>query len=200
MKKLLLVLAVVLSSIGVHAQRYENSVGAVVGTIDGLSIKSFVYKNLAVQADLFFKYLATGPATAITTIDNKIVARVPVNDMISSYIFGINPNVMYQTLFANAEHTHIAWFAGGGLSVDFGQIPLGDSYFAHETIVGKFGFNAIAGVEWIFKKFPMALSIDARPGYGLFFDYHTDEITTVNTIFHVHALDWSVACGVRYLF
>ncbi len=191
MKRLFVILAVAFSTLGAAAQSYENSIGAVVGTMDGISFKTFILDNLALQADVAFKYLVTGSASYVTTTDHVSVT-LKGNSTFEGYIFEVNPNLMYQTFFADAANTRLAWFAGGGISLGVGEQGTVD--FAQETISGKFGINAMAGIEWVFKKFPMAISVDARPGYGLFFD-HEPNITN-----HAHVFDWGLLAGVRYLF
>lgn len=65
-----------------------------------------------------------------------------------------------------------------------------------ETIYGKFGVNAIVGLEMNFSNAPLALSFDFRPGYGLGFWSKKSNSTTYNNTFSF--FDWSIAVGLRY--
>lgn len=82
----------------------------------------------------------------------------------------------------------------------------------YEKAYGKFGINAIAGVEFAFTGAPITVGVDFRPGYGLLFsgDINKDnkedakkfkeaggsykESTTYNFF------DWTLAATVRYTF
>ncbi len=84
----------------------------------------------------------------------------------------VNPNVMYEALAGP-----IYWFAGGGVSIGgWGA--------------GKFGLNAIGGVEYKFSKIPLTIQGDFRPGYGLTFG-------NGGTFSY---FDWGICASVRYTF
>lgn len=85
----------------------------------------------------------------------------------------VNPNLMYE---AGAGPQGLYWFAGGGISL------------GGWTGAGKFGFNAIGGVEYKFSDVPLTLQGDFRPGFGLAF----------NSFAASGYFDWGLCFGIRY--
>ena len=84
----------------------------------------------------------------------------------------VNPNIMYE---APTSANGLYWFAGGGLSL------------GGWAGWGKFGVNAIGGVEYKFN-IPLTIQADFRPGYGLAFGRG----------FGYSYFDWGLCLGVRY--
>lgn len=84
----------------------------------------------------------------------------------------VNPNIMYE---APTSANGLYWFAGGGLSL------------GGWTGWGKFGLNAIGGIEYKFS-IPLTLQVDLRPGYGLAF----------GSGFAGSYFDWGLCFGLRY--
>lgn len=78
--------------------------------------------------------------------------------------------------------------------------------------LGKFGINAMAGVEIAFTGAPITVGIDFRPGYGLLFAGHDDEYKKAKkeveeqggsykaSPFTYSFFDWTLAATVRYTF
>jgi len=133
---------------------YKNSIGGIVGFIEGGSYKTFISDNFAIQVDLGFRW--------------------------SHYAAGVevNGNFMYEQAIKNGFH----WLAGGGLSTGpaFGGIlfnPLTNTV----PIGFKIGMNGIGGAEYKFKNIPLTLQADIRPGasfyifnggFNAYFDYN----------------------------
>lgn len=77
---------------------------------------------------------------------------------------------------------------------------------------GKFGVNAIAGVELALKGAPITIGIDFRPGYGLLFASHNEDYKKTQEVAKefgyeysetapvYHFFDWTLAATVRYTF
>ena len=61
---------------------------------------------------------------------------------------------------------------------------------AGNNVLGKFGINAISGLQYDLSNVPLALAFDFRPGYGCSF-------RGGNT---AHFFDWKIAVAVRYRF
>jgi len=98
---------------------------------------------------------------------------------------------MYQGKFKEKKYIDSFWLLGGGLS--FG-------YTIEEN--GKFGANAIIGIELVNKKTPVAFQIDFRPGYGMLFSF---DKTPVYAFFFSHKspwhhFDWLIGFTIRYTF
>ncbi len=89
------------------------------------------------------------------------------------HTFEVNPNIEYEL---SAHSDGLYWFVGGGLSLGYGTPG-----------AGKFGINAIGGVEYKFN-IPLTLQLDLRPGFG----------TTFNSSGSWGYFDWGISLGVRY--
>ena len=93
-------------------------------------------------------------------------------------------------------------FAGGGVSLGYswnGWYPLYQHhinyyYYTHGWDLGKFGINAILGLEYKLN-IPLTLQLDFRPGYGMLFGEEYYGYANVWNYF-----DWSLNAGVRYAF
>lgn len=89
------------------------------------------------------------------------------------HTFEVNPNIEYEL---STHSDGLYWFVGGGLSLGYGTPG-----------AGKFGINAIGGVEYKFN-IPLTLQLDLRPGFG----------TTFNSSGSWGYFDWGISLGVRY--
>lgn len=162
-------------------QPYKMGIGAVVGTMDGASFKLFFTEKLALQADLGIKY---GSWTEKGN-DWGYSWKYHYN----FWTIELNPNLMYESCIKDWSAGGLYWFAGGGLGIGYVIISnwgWGDA--------GRFGVNAIGGVEWSFNKIPLTLQADVRPGYGLLF-FSNDYGDNTHSFF-----DWATTVSVRYTF
>ena len=173
-KSLLVGLFMLASVNAASAQNYKYGIGAVVGTMDGVSFKMFLSENLALQADLAYKY---------------VVRTARAEGFRLSYglhTFELNPNLVYQRNITSFGVGNLDWYAGGGVSLGYAFMSLwGQNSYG----LGKFGVNGIGGVEFKFN-FPLAVGFDFRPGYGLLFG--KDDTGSY--------FDWAVALSARYCF
>ena len=180
MKKIFLAVVVALFSINAMAQ---HEIGAVVGGMNGASYKYWFNDAFALQADL---------AVGLTQAAYK-------NYSSGMYDFTINPNAEYHWALP-VENLKI--YSGGGIS--FGLCNgLQAATWGYNTVNGKFGINAIVGLQYNLKSVPLALAFDFRPGYGLGFnkpykdfDPETQAEIKVNQVSHF--FDWKLAFAVRY--
>ncbi len=164
MKKFLWIAVFAILTSGSAMAQYTHSIGATVGSMNGFSYKG-VFGSLGVQVDLGLK-LTEGAF-------DRYSARV--------FDLEINPNLMYQ---ANATGG-LYWFVGGGFSLGY----VFDYAGWRTEDCGKFGLNAIGGLEYKFG-IPLTLQFDFRPGFGLLFDDYG----------HAGYFDWGLNLGVRYTF
>ena len=145
---------------------YTHSIGGITGMFNGASYKTFAFSDkLALQADLGMKWSVR---------------------QWSFWSVDVNPNLMYQKGFSKVNGLY--WFAGGGVSLGYAFSTYG-WYNGYHSGVGRFGVNAIGGVEYKFK-FPLTLQLDFRPGFGLLF-YRGG----ANGYF-----DWGLNLSARYAF
>ena len=159
-----------------YAQPYKGGVGVVAGTMEGVQGKLFLTPKLALQADLAWKF--------------GVYPFGYQGNFFSDYMsdFELNPNLLYQSNIKEWGWGQLDWFAGGGLSL--GCAFSGNGYGYGYAVVGKFGINAIGGVELSLSKIPLAFAFDFRPGYGLLFD---KDIA-------ISYFDWAVTISARYCF
>ena len=167
MKKIFLAVVVALFSINAMAQ---HEIGAIVGGMNGASYKYWFNDAVALQADL---------AVGLTQAAGK-------NFSWGQYDFTINPNAEYHWAL---PVDNLKIYAGGGLN--FGLCSgLTAAAMGGNSVSGKFGINAIAGLQYDLASVPLALAFDFRPGYGLGF---ADANVPVS-----HFFDWKIAFAVRY--
>jgi hypothetical protein len=161
MKKILVTLTILASSVMLaNAQApYKIGLGATLGSFEGFSFKTFLGSNLGLQADLGYTWWMYGA---------------------HGYGGAINANVnlMYQAPIKEWGAGRLDWYAGGGLTAGY--------LFSVRGL--KVGVNGIAGLEWIFNSFPLALSFDFRPGLGM--------LISGNYVYSY--FDWGANLGCRY--
>lgn len=180
MKKFLSVLLVAMMSMSVMAGDHE--IGAIVGGLNGVSYKYWLSSELAVQADL-----AVG-LTEAAGVYTEFGESHPYGFAI--YDVTLNPNMVY-----NIElPANFYVYAGAGFNIGF--MDNLQSYHDENSIMGKFGANAIVGAEYKFNGFPLTASLDIRPGYGLGFRPYFNEYASVMTT--KHFFDWKVGLALRY--
>lgn len=169
-----------------HAYDYQHSVGGTVGSMYGVTYKGFfapIGNNgaIGVIGDLGVHLLSTfGPRHEVWLPDNSYY----YTSTYSFFTFELNPNVVYQSEIAEFDTGRVDWYAGIGASTG-----LASGFDYHNTLAGKFGTNVIGGAEVIFDV-PVNISLDFRPGYGLWF----------NSDHHMSYFDWAIAASVRYRF
>ena len=231
MKKTLLAAALLLGALTISAQDYTHSIGATVGNLYGVSYKGFIFgvEGLALQADLGVKISNFGKAATITTrVDgNSSTASGDFGQGIDYFTFEANPNVVYQRDITSGGWGKLSWYAGGGISLGMMKYDGREGAYwdedgndknfwwamSHKTpgtddqwidLGGKFGFNAIGGVEMSLANAPIVLGLDFRPGYGLHFV--TDATVGINMMtgaaikgsITTSFFDWTLAASVRY--
>ena len=125
---------------------YSASAGGLLGiNAGGFSSKFFFTDNVAFQSDILCKVTLT---------------KVYGGNLVFYPALETNSNLMYQKKIKNKKSSEQFGFIGGGINL--GCVPAG---------YGKFGVSAIIGLEYVFRKKPLAIQIDFRPGYGLLFHY-----------------------------
>lgn len=181
MKKVFLLITLLsIGILGLFAKDYKNSAGVIVGSFNGLSYKTFVSDNFAIQADLGFGFISTRGTIKFDGF--KYSGKE------DAWTFQINPNIYYQKNFFNVESVNIAGFIGIGTSLGYAE------EYGSSLAIGKWGLNAITGIEFILNKLPITVGLDFRPGYGLMFCKEN------NIAINMNIFDWALAASVRYCF
>lgn len=180
----LVVCIALLCSLAAPAATYTHSVGALVGGMNGASYKGFILgrDGLALQTDL-----AVGLTQAAGAM--SVYGYSTSGHSLGLYSFEANPNVIYQQPIREFSWGDIDWFVGGGASLGMSQF-LSSAASGQGGTMGKFGFNALAGIELAFLEAPLALAFDFRPGYGLAFQSHLA----------YNYFDWHLTAALRYCF
>ena len=231
MKKLLFAAVLLLGTITMSAANYTNSVGGTAGTMYGFTYKGFVFgvDGLALQLDLGLNLPALA-GKAVTKTKTTGMGMSNTTTSKSDFMFGdflefqVNPNIVFQSEISSWGWGSLDWFIGGGLSVgllyQYGDIMYKGELTGNEwkTIsrqdmkdmgqkekdftYGKFGLNAIGGIELGWKKIPLAVGVDFRPGYGLGFktDKQKEGGIETKTTDLLHFFDWALVASVRYCF
>lgn len=164
-----------------QAQDYKHSIGASVGSINGVSYKLFITDYVAFQADI-------GVGMDLIYLLDK---RLPMSIM-------INPSFVWQDYIGVSD---VSWFIGGGLiggyyfaenyrgSSDFFDIwddsPLGSNF----DKAGKISLTSIEGIEWTLASVPLTFQVDLRTGIGVRFS------KSMRTMLHYELL---LSLGIRY--
>lgn len=164
-----------------HAQSsYNHSIGVTVGTFYGPTYKTFLMEKMALQVDLGVKLNTVSDWPGVT------------------WDLELNPNLAYQS---NIGNSGLSWFAGGGLSIGyaFARTHRNNSFYFD---FGKFGANAIGGLEYTLSSVPLSLQFDFRPGYGFLFHSEVIDLLGVRTRLNMteHYFDWTIGLSVRYTF
>jgi outer membrane protein W len=176
MKKIFTLCIAALAAVSVSAQ---HEIGVIVGGLNGLSHKYWFSDNVAVQTDL-----AVGLTVAYCNTYSRLINSYTGGYAQSKYDFTLNPNLAYHFDMSHALKVYV----GGGLNI--GMI----SYLKNTNpnfIAGKAGANALVGLSCGFRKVPLVMAFDFRPGYGIAF---TDEKSD-----YTHFFDWKLGLALRYV-
>jgi hypothetical protein len=148
----------------------------------GPSFKFFLNDNVAFQSDILYRATLTG-----AFIERRIAFALYT-------VLETNTNFMYQKKLKDKKSSELFGFIGGGINfgINFGFLPVEGC--------GKFGTNAIFGLEYVYKNIPLAIQIDLRPGYGVLF-HPSGEIDVFNTVKTPWShFDWMFGFTLRYTF
>lgn len=202
MKKIFLTFLAVATSVAMFAGGlYKNSVGVNAGSLMGFSYKGFIFgfDDIALQVDAGFKWCVPGSASFIEMENGTKITGTYSN--VAYYDLEINPNILFQKRFMANDVISLSYFFGGGFSI--GAMRLWDTRlqnitqadaFENKPFAGKFGFNAMVGLELGLNNAPIAIDLNFRPGYGMGWQTGNAYSTTA------HFFDWTLALGVRYCF
>ena len=193
-RNLLLALLMVCGSLG--AQEYHRSIGATLGSLNGLSYKYWATEGFAIQVDIGFQIIATKTGSVMVKGPDLVYNEPFVSSI--TYMGGqLNPNFMWQGELTDNLYLNL----GGGFSADI--IRSRDMKFLSDIGIPveyqnntamKFGINAFLGLEYTFDA-PVNLSLDFRPGYGQEYDN-----IAAGYKYYIGFFDWNLCLGIRYRF
>jgi hypothetical protein len=235
MKKIFTLAVAAMTAMCAFAQDYTQSVGLVVGSLNGASYKYFISEELAIQADLGIGVMATG-GSLVDNLEKNVFGEVTKSKTVqklnaSLWTLQVAPNFIWQKDLTTFDWGKLDFFVGGGLTLGYAKFTKGEateykhyeegkevesgkykikpqlSAEACEDNFGKFGINAIAGVELALTSAPITIGLDFRPGYGLMFsgkekDSKETYMGTVSASAtrNYSFFDWTLAATVRYTF
>ena len=172
MKKIIALCIVAILAIStVSAKKYKVAAGLATGFEYGPSLKVNFTDHLTLINDLAFYIM---PNTVFGTQGGTFnFGYMGVAD---------NANFAYEKRITTGRNIDFSFYGGGGLTLGWADMGEGNA--------GKFGLNAIGGIEADMTNTPIEFTFDFRPGYAMLF---TGEGA-------VHGLDWALVLAVRYTF
>lgn len=171
MKKILtLCVAAMMAITTVSAKSYTYAIGVVTGLEWGAGLKVNLTEHLTVLNDLSWVMM---PRTVFGTEGGSVA--MGYSGLID------NANVAYQMPLTNGQGIELNLYAGGGLSLGWANVIA-------ENGAGKFGINALVGIEANITNAPIEFTFDFRPGYATLFTKDGA----------LHGFDWGLVLGVRY--
>lgn len=172
MKKLIALCIVAILAIStVSAKKYKVALGLATGFEYGPSLKVNFTDHLTLMNDLAFVLMPNTVFGANGTTFN--MGWMGLID---------NANFAYEKKITTGRNIDFSFFGGGGMSLGYAQMGEGNA--------GKFGINAIGGIEADMTNTPIEFTFDFRPGYAMLF---TGDGA-------IHGLDWAIVLAVRYTF
>ncbi len=186
MKKLL-TLAFAIIALSASAQ-YKHAVGPIVGTLYGVSYKTFLGEHFAIETDLGIGLHKNPGAIYVDGDYDESFTNEGYWDLV------INPNFLYQAPIVNPSSGTLSYFAGGGV-----HLGMAMEYGLPQPL-GSAGAKAMVGVEWTFNKIPLTLSFDFRPGYSCVFGNIVYATWWKSATFFttMHMFDWTIGISARY--
>lgn len=221
MKKSLFVAVLLLSALTMSAREYQHSVGIYAGNSFGLSYKGYVrgQEHLVIETNLMTQMIVPGQyflGYAAAATSGKISANTgdkwwTVTAGTNNFLtFEATPNFYYQAQAADLPGAVLNWYAGGGIGLgvlwrasnNFNRIEaFPDIFYENANLPAlKFDEHAVLGLEFCFKKAPLNLSIDFRPGCGEFIyvtAQSSSKVTTAAALAGVY-FDWTAGVALRY--
>lgn len=189
MKKIFIFLSMTLiATTSLFAQAYKQSIGAVVGGLNGVSYKYFVKENVAIQADLG---VGLTYATGVLHLDHVGWALEGEASLMS---LQVQPNAYYQNTITSGNWGTLAYQVGGGITIGCAQDIDAVDYKGFKDCYFKWGVNAFAGIEYIMSNTPITIGLDFRPGFAM--NTYKNDFEAV----HMNLFDWVLAGSVRYTF
>lgn len=190
---------------------YVHSLGGVIGGLNGVSYKGFIFgiPGLALQADLGVRLSVLGPrfsANYSWSDGTHQTQTWKLKHAVFYFTFEANPNIVYQGQIYNDRPFWLSWYAGGGVSIGmmeyawngYSDYKPGDELMSR--LGGKFGINAIGGLELGLRTAPVIFDLDFRPGYGLGFWTAEDNISIIKARSAMSYFDWAITASIRYQF
>jgi len=150
--------------------------GSFGGMLPGASYKTYFPKKISLQTDILVRPAIAGSMDGFGFY----------------FVIESSTNLMYQKKIQDKNNYDLFLLVGGGFSVGFVPVPIN----------GKFGANSMIGIEFFFKKSPLVIQLDIRPGYAVLFNnhYRNPFISFIPDENPWHHFDWSIGVAFRRAF
>lgn len=165
--------------------RAQHEVGIIAGGLNGLTYKYWIGEYMALQTDVGIGLYKAVGATYMKSPNSASSSSGSGSDTYDVYDFTFNPNFAgYIPIWDD-----LAFYAGCGTSIGFvSEMDNTDS----DYFLGKWGVNALTGIEYAIAEFPLSIALDFRPGFSLAWQKRGSYTQ------HVTMFDWKLAIAVRY--
>ena len=151
---------------GSMAQNYKQAAGLRLGGAGGITYRRLFSSDVAAEVML----LGQNNGTALVFLFEKQKPAVLFDDLNMNFIYGAGAHI------------------GGGSDGYDNADPHGNAYSRHGYNTLQLGVDGFASFEYLVPRYPIALSLEAKP-YFEFFDDHN---------FGIHL--FVIAFGARYTF
>ena len=152
----------------VSAKKYDVAVGLATGLEYGPTVKVNFSENFTLMNDLVW-YI----------VPNTVFGAGGGTYNMGHMGLVDNVNLAYEPKITSGQNIDLNFLVGGGISLGYANFG-GDG--------GKFGINALVGIEANITNAPIAFTFDFRPGYAMLFAGGGQ----------AHGLDWGLVLGIRY--
>lgn len=167
MKKTFTILIfIILAVAGSMAQNYKQAAGLRLGGAGGITYRRIFSSDIAAEVML----LGQNNGTSLVFLFEKQKPAVLFDDLNMNFIYGAGAHI------------------GGASDVRNNNDPNNYDSYRHGDNTMQLGFDGFASFEYLVPRYPIALSLEAKP-YFEFFDSHN---------FGIHL--FVVAFGARYTF
>ena len=165
-KTFTLFIIALLATAGAMSQNYQQAAGLRLGAAGGITYRRLFSADAAGEVML----LGQNHGTALVFLFEKQKPAILFDDLNLNFIYGAGAHI------------------GGANIQDEYYDPYSRNYYTHGFNTLQLGFDGFASFEYLIPRYPIALSLEAKP-YFEFFDDHN---------FGIHL--FVIAFGARYTF
>jgi hypothetical protein len=153
--KLKILITIILSSVSLFAsaQEYSRAIGLRGGVSSGITYRRFLDQEIGIETILSFR---RGGMQVSLLREKYLPAFLEFSDnLILGFGFGGHVGFMY---------------------TDHQKFMFEDYYYAEKIFLPLIGVDGYFGIEYIFREFPMAISLDCKP----FFELNIEGLVQLN--------------------
>ena len=164
-RKILFTVIFMTGSLLVSAQEYNGAIGLRVGISSGITYRKFLDHEIGIETILSFR---RGGMQVSLLREKFVPTLIEFSDnLILGFGFGGHVGFMY---------------------TDYQKFMFEDYYYPDKQFLPLIGFDGYFGIEYVFRKFPLAISLDCKP----FFEINIKGMVQLNP--------FDVGLAVKYWF